>query len=83
MADLVLDMLNGVLDNNTKVKDLTIEIMESIPTDANPFQFDLYNMGERKGSNLTLMYGNHDTEVCRYLILVHKDGRRWKVRIPD
>lgn len=79
----VFDCLEGVRQGKIEVQDVVVEPMSSIPEDSNPYHYDLFNMGRTQGSNLTLMFANHEEEICRYLILVHKDGRRWRIRIPD
>jgi hypothetical protein len=38
---------------------------------GNPFLHDLYNMGHLIGKDLWLMYKNHPTEKCPYIIIVN------------
>jgi hypothetical protein len=59
----------------------TIEELESIPAESNPFHHDLYNMGTQMGKDLMIMHGNHSSEDCEYLILVNtKTGRRFRIK---
>lgn len=59
-----------------------VEQLADIPASSNPFHHDLYNMGQKFGKNLLLMFGNYDTEHCGYLILVNTDtGKRIKIFI--
>ncbi len=67
---------NFFLKGAYKQKELTmktffeIENLEPIPANANPFHHDLFNMGQRLGDNVYAMFGNHDTEEMKYLILI-------------
>jgi len=46
----------------------------------NPFCQDAFNMGEQIGTNVTVMFGNHDHEHCDYLIVVNtKTGERIRI----
>jgi hypothetical protein len=50
------------------------------PANSNPFHHDMSNMGTRMGKDLMLMHRNHDTEECKYLILVNTaTGERWRL----
>lgn len=60
-----------------------METMESFPAKENPFRHDAFHMGTRMGTNLTIMYANHDTQKCKYLILVDESGRRVRIKLPS
>lgn len=61
-----------VVDNGSTEKRLHAPI--------NPFMQDHYNMGTRLGNNIMIMHGNHDNEICKYLIIVDLiTGERKKV----
>lgn len=63
---------------------LPIEKLEAFPPLSNPFHHDLLNMGEIRGMDLYLMYGNSAQEQCKFLILVEKStGRRVQINIPE
>lgn len=59
--------------------DIKMKQIESIPANENPFRHDSFNMGQSMGSNLTIMFGNHEDEECRYLILCFTDGCRYRL----
>jgi hypothetical protein len=51
---------------------------------GNPFLHDLYNMGHLIGKDLWLMYKNHPTEECPYIIIVNSaTGERNMVMIEE
>lgn len=59
---------------------LDIARMEAIPAGANPFNYDLFNMGTRIGKNIMIMHGNHKTERCDYIIIVDMEtGERYRM----
>ena len=61
--------------------EITIRKMDSIAP-GNPFLSDDCNMGQPIGKDLMLMYGNHSTQDCHYLILVDtKTGDRVRINI--
>lgn len=46
----------------------------------NPFCQDAYHMGTYLGKNVCVMYPNHSTEECPYLIIVNtRTGERLKI----
>lgn len=50
--------------------------------ELNPYQHDEYHMGSRIGEHLELMYANHPSEPCKYLILVNRlTGGRVHIQI--
>ena len=56
-----------------------LEKMEPI-IPGNPFFSDHFHMGQPIGTNLVMMYANHDTQPCPYLIFVDKTtGKRVKL----
>ena len=56
-----------------------ISKLESFPP-GNPFLHDCFNMGQRMGENLTVMFSNHDSEPCKHLIFCNeKTGERFCV----
>jgi hypothetical protein len=60
-----------------------VNVLESFPDD-DLFHHDEYNMGHQIGKDLWLMYKNHDTEICGYLILVdQKTGQRVQIDIDQ
>lgn len=38
--------------------------------EANIFEQDAYHMGTRMGKNVMILHPNHDSEICKYLIIV-------------
>ena len=49
---------------------------------GNPFNHDLYHMGQQLGKDHYVMFPNHPTEDLKYFILVDtRTGNRVKVRI--
>lgn len=58
--------------------------MKSIPAGKNPFRYDPSHMGTVLGKNLTVMYPNHDSEKCPYIILINTEtGEKQKVVMHD
>jgi hypothetical protein len=54
-------------DDNT----LQVRIENMVPIEpGNPFISDHFHMGQPIGTNLVMMYTNHDTRPCPYLIFV-------------
>ena len=47
--------------------------MDSIPAGENPFCHDHYNMGERLGHNVYVMFENFPKDRCPYLIVVNTE----------
>jgi len=46
----------------------------------NPFRQDVYNMGSRIGTNVTVMHDTHPKNKCKYLIIVNTEtGERIRV----
>jgi hypothetical protein len=67
-----------------KTTQASVVQMENIPPEANPYHHDLSNMGETRGTDLHMMYGNHASEDCKYLIFVEKStGKRFKLMVKD
>lgn len=61
-----------------------VEKLSPIPEGSNPFLYDAFNMGRYIGKNLLLMQGNHDSEECKYIILVNqKTGERTRLIFSD
>jgi hypothetical protein len=59
---------------------MKIEAMESIEK-GNPYSSDFYHMGTTIGSNVTIMYGQHNHEKQPYIIIVDTEtGKRIRVR---
>lgn len=48
-----------------------ISTLNPNPPNSNPFDYDSYNMGTQLGNNCIVMYGNHQNEICNYLVLVN------------
>ena len=49
---------------------------------GSPFLQDVYHMGQRMGKDHYIMFGNHDTEDLKYMILVDtRTGNRVKIVI--
>jgi len=72
------------MSDEIKIMDeVFVREMNPIPAGDNPFLHDFFNMGQRFGTNVTLMFGNHDTEHCGYVIFVLEDGRRFRVLLPS
>jgi hypothetical protein len=62
---------------------MLVEQMESFPPNSNPFNHDLYNMGQSMGTNVVIMYGNGRENPMGYLIVVDKTtGERLKITFP-
>jgi hypothetical protein len=54
--------------------------LENNPPESNPYHHDVYNMGQDQGLDLHMMFGNHASEPCRYLIFIQKStGKRFKI----
>ena len=63
---------------------MKIEHLDPIPPLGNPFHYDQYNMGQLRGKDLYLMYANHSTEECKFLILVNtKTGQRVQINVQE
>lgn len=63
---------------------ITTEKLESFPANSNPYHHDIYNMGQDLGENLHMMFGNHATEKCKYIILIDtKTGERTRINIEQ
>ena len=48
------------------------EKMDSIAP-GNPFLSDPYNMGTKIGENCMVMFSNHPSDVCPYVIVVNTE----------
>ena len=58
--------------------------LEPQPPGENPFLHDLFNMGQLIGKDLYLMFRNHASDNCEYLILVDiKTGERTLIERAD
>ena len=58
--------------------------LENIPPKSNPFEHDLFNMGQQIGSNCTIMFPSHPHEVCPFIIVVDTStGERLEVNLTD
>ena len=67
-----------------RIKFVPMERLPSVDGEINPYLHDLENMGSTIGKNLHCMQGNHDTEKCRYLILIDTiTGDRVKIEIEQ
>lgn len=63
---------------------MPIENLTAFPPSSNPFLSDVYNMGETRGLDLVLMYANHGSEDCKYLILFQPStGKRVQINLPE
>ena len=50
----------------------------------NPFRYDHFHMGKDLGSNITIMFANHDKEKMTYIIFINKNtGERFKITFSD
>lgn len=50
----------------------------------NPFRQDLFHMGTKLGSNVTILHRNFDSQEAKYLIIVNtKTGERMKLEFED
>ena len=66
------------------VSGVLLEKLDSFPVGSNPFNHDLYHMGQRLGKNLIVMFKNHPDEDCPYLILVNPTtGERYKLSFEE
>jgi hypothetical protein len=64
----------------------TIEPMESIPPNANPFQYDDFSMGTDLPRNLVIMHPGfdrkEDPKAAQWLYIVNtRNGQRFKIRL--
>lgn len=58
-------------------ENFVISEIKAITPYVNPFLEDSYNMGKSLGNDVMAMMANHDTDPCKYVILVHiPTGRR-------
>jgi hypothetical protein len=58
---------------------MIVKEMEKI-VPGNPFLSDAFNMGVQIGTNCTVMMANHESEFCKYLIVVDTTtGERIKI----
>ena len=55
----------------TIINGFSIFEKENIPAGDNPFIHDTFNMGTIIGTNLVVMYKNHPSEKCDYLVIVN------------
>jgi len=63
---------------------ITVTQMEGFPPNVNPYHYDLSNMGQAVGKGLHMMFGNHENEVCKYLILIDiPTGERYMLKIDQ
>ena len=63
---------------------MPIENLVAFPPAGNPYLEDHENMGEDRGLDLHMMYGNNLSEDCKYLILIQKStGKRVKINLPE
>ena len=61
-----------------------IEKLKPFPPNSNPFRHDAWNMGQAMGKDLHIMFANHASEDCKYLILVQEStGKRVRINIPQ
>ena len=52
---------------------ITAKVLEPIPAGDNPFRHDLSNMGSTIGTNITVMFHNHQDQRGEYLIVVNTE----------
>lgn len=58
---------------------VTVVDLPSIPA-GNPYLGDSFHMGQAVGKNLEMMFANHDSQPCGYVIFVNKlTGERVRV----
>lgn len=58
--------------------------LPDFPPGSNPFEYDMYHMGIPVGRNIIIMMGNHDNEICDYLIVVNTEtGERIRVEFSE
>jgi hypothetical protein len=63
---------------------MKVEQLSSFPANSNPFNHDLYHMGQLIGSNCTIMFENHSDHECKYIIIVNtQSGERLQVWLSD
>jgi len=63
---------------------MEITTMAPIPPKSNPFNHDQYHMGTKMGTNCIVMYENHDTAECNYLIIINTEtGERIRVALTS
>jgi hypothetical protein len=75
--------MDKLIEYQAIINGYVIDVMENMTPDINPFSEDAFHMGHGLGNNLTVMYSNHPTEECEYIILIHKPtGKRIMVRMP-
>lgn len=61
-----------------------METLPSLPPNSNPFEHDLWNMGQRIGKEHMLMFRNHPLEDLDYLIVVNTTtGERVKLYFKE
>lgn len=59
---------------------ISANVLKPFPPNENPFNHDLFNMGTKMGKDLMIMHANHDTEDCKYIVLINtKTGERVKI----
>jgi hypothetical protein len=59
---------------------IKVKKAEPFPANENPFLHDSYNMGTTIGTNVTVMFDNHASERCNYLIVVNTEtGERVRI----
>lgn len=60
--------------------------MDPIEPGTNPYLSDAFNMGMTLGTNVVVMFGNHQNEECKYLIVVNTEtGERLRItfEVPE
>lgn len=68
-------MLHELTNTSIKCAELS-----KFPENANPYSHDAYHMGKSIGSNVHIMFPNHDSEYCPYVIVINAvTGERIKV----
>ena len=56
------------------------QMMPPIPEGVHPMVFDQYHMAQAMGTNILLMFPNHSSEECKYIIVVElATGKRTKL----
>jgi hypothetical protein len=59
---------------------IKVQKADTFPANENPYHHDAFHMGIGIGINVEVMFPNHATDRCPYLIVVNKEtGERIRV----
>jgi hypothetical protein len=64
------------------IMSMKMEELTPMTPNCNPYQEDIYHMGYKFGTNVTVMFANHNTSEMKYMIIINTvTGERKKVFI--